>query len=168
MKSSCTIGLLIWAEMICAEMCTNGAHQPRAEAKQKRAGWMRGLARLVTIIERANRLPQSVIQGLAGELRNRKLQRSVTKKRLRSALIKPQLHGHINVLLSIVRRVPELPLPNTLTLNLAIRKSPAGQPLQGLRDHSIILVRSFCLLALQLRLVLLFPGFSLLTAFTSK
>jgi hypothetical protein len=83
-------------------------------------------------------------------------------------LIKVQRHGHINVLLSIIRRVPDLPPPNTLKLNLAIRKSPTGQSLQGLRDHSIILFRSFCLLVLQLRLLLLSLGLALLTAFTSK
>jgi hypothetical protein len=54
-----------------------------------------------------------------------------------------------------------------MTLNLAIRKSPAGQLLQGLGDHAIVLVRDFCLLALQLCLLLPFLGFSLRTAFAS-
>jgi len=132
----------------------NGSHQAR-------------LARLPT--NRANTPPQSVIQVFAGALlRSRKAQGSVAKKRRRLVLIKLQRHGHINVLLSIIRCVPELPHPDTMTLNLTIRKSPAGQLLQGLRDHSIVLVRNFCLLALQLRLLLLFLGFSLFTAFASE
>ena len=100
-------------------------HQPRAEAKRKRVGWVPGLARLPT--NRANTHPQSVIQVLVGELRNPTLQRFVTKKRRRLVLIKLQHHGHINVLLSIIRRVPESPHPDTMALNLTIRKSPAGQ-----------------------------------------